>query len=485
MKKWLKEHWIIITIVTLFVIVRVLAIQKHGIVSWDAAVYVGMGKYLYSHGAVGMWEVLRPVALPIILGAFWKLGFNPYTVGTIFGLLTSVGAVIVAYLFGEEIRKGAGNIAASLLITASMFFAYAAIPVTDIASTFFSMLALYILYKAASNRQYFYAGLLVAVAFLFRFPHGLTLVVGGFAIIAKMFLSLPKKRGKNFWADFMVNTVEKIFSFAGGFFAIIVPDLVINYYAYGNAFLPFIEGNAVIAQYSSLYTENLFFYFIQLFKENPLYVLFLVPIGMLWKKAYRSTLVIILTIAILIIGGYFTQQAHKEFRYILAFLPYMAVLAGVGIAYVLDWFKMPQLLFYGLFAIVIFMTQAGQIVHAYHNPDAPSMYAFNSYFATAKDVPHDARVISSTPFPVAYGDVLIAHTVYGDWTNAYNSYTQFKDTSDYISLNSCGLEIGCADNAQCTAQKQQLLTLLAKEDTNVFETSTPSQCMLTIYKIKH
>jgi hypothetical protein len=42
-------------------------------VTWDESVYVGLGKYLYSNGASGIYEPFRPILLPLVLGALWKL----------------------------------------------------------------------------------------------------------------------------------------------------------------------------------------------------------------------------------------------------------------------------------------------------------------------------------------------------------------------------------------------------------------------------
>ena len=35
---------------------------------WDSAVYLGMGKHIYSLGEVGLWESSRPLIWPLILG---------------------------------------------------------------------------------------------------------------------------------------------------------------------------------------------------------------------------------------------------------------------------------------------------------------------------------------------------------------------------------------------------------------------------------
>lgn len=467
MKKLLKEYWVLIATVVIFIAIRVLTLQYHEIVFWDASVYVGMGKYLFSHGTIGTWEILRPLGLPILLGIFWKLGLNPYMAGTVLCLMASTASLVLVYFFAEEVKKGAGNCAVVLLASTGLFFKYSAVPVTDIISTFISLLALFLVYKAATTKQYFLSGLVVAVALIFRFPQGLLFAVGSLVAILKMFF------GKN--------SIENLFAFAGGFFVIVTPSLIINQYAYGNAFLPYIEATASIKGYPSLYNKGLYFYFVQLLQQDPLFIFALVPIGLVWKKKYRTIAANAVIIAAVVVMGYFVYQVHKELRFALAFLPYLAVLSGAGIAYVLEWFNVPELLFLGLFAIVAFMVYASVLVHIPQDQDTQALYAFNTYLNNDPK----ARVLASAPYLLAYSDVLITDNLYADWNDAYSKYNTFRNSNDYIMLDSCSLDLSCPDNNHCQDDKQVLLAELNKQDREVFTATTPSQCVLSIYKISH
>ncbi len=481
-KQFLKEYWILITIVTLFVILQIVALQPHATPYWDAAVYVGSGKYLFSHGAVGTWEALRPVALPVVLGAFWKIGINPYTAGIVFSLIISAAFLVLVYVFAEDIKKDSGAIAAVLLASGATYFTFGAVPVTDITSTFFAVLALWLTYKAVRGSQYFVAGIVVAFAFMFRFPQGLLLVVTMLGAVVALFF---EKRKKGKWNDAVVSMIERVFLIGGGFCVIVVPFLVVNYIAYGNPFLPFIQATAGITGYASLYQKGVWFYLVQFLREDFLYIAALIPFGLLfWKKMYRSKAVIMLTVAIMFVGGYFiVYQTHKELRYGLAFLPYVVILAGVGIMYVLEWTKMPRLLFFGLFGIAVFMFSVGFFVYAAQNPNNETFYEFNAYL---KNIP-DAHVLSSTPYMFAYSDTLLTHNLYGDWNDAYSDYNAFRSANDYIELDSCNLNQRCADDGgYCQHDKQALLDELNKQDTKFFDETTPqSQCELMIYKINH
>ncbi|HTH93449.1 MAG TPA: glycosyltransferase family 39 protein [Candidatus Paceibacterota bacterium] len=479
MKGFLKSHWILITTIAAFALVRIVTLTYHGVPYWDAAIYIGMGKYLFSHGIIGTWEILRPVALPIVLGSFWKLGISPYLAGTIISLLISCATIVLVYFFAEDIRTGAGDIAAVVLAGCGVFFTYSAVPITDIISTFFSLLALWLTYKADKNRQYFLAGITVAIAFMFRFPQGLLLPSTMLVTFIKMF----QEKGK--WNDKIVRMLERVFLIGAGFCIIVVPFLVVNYSFYHNAFLPFIEGTASIKSYPSLYGKGVWFYPLQLLKEDFLLILGILPIALFYKKQYRSKAVIAVTVAIVIVGGYFgIYQWHKELRYALAFLPYLAILAGAGIVYVLEWTKMPRMLFFGLFLIAAFMVAAPLFVYRNIDSDAPMFYKFDTYFTQTPG----AHILTTSPYTLAYSSVYITHNLYADWNAAYSDYNSFKSTNDYIALNSCSLELNCPDDGgHCTDDKQKLLAELNKEDTLVLTTKTPApnNCVLSIYKINH
>jgi len=476
-KKFFTTYWLLITIIIVFVVAEVWSMLALSVPSWDGTVYVGMGKYLFSHGTIGTWEALRPVGLPIILGACWKLGINPYIAGDIFSLIISIGLIILIYVCAERAKKGTGSIAAALLSSCGIFFMYGAVPLTDITSAFFALWALYFAYTGTRNRDYFIAGLLVASAFMFRFPQGLMLVIIAILLVVQLFQSKGKfdKRLETF--------IERGFLTLAGFFAIVLPYLLTNIHFYGNAFLPFIEGTQSIKGYASLYDLGFWYYFSQLFKQDPLFILAFISIVLLfWKKIYRNKTLIAISIALLIFAAYFIYEPHKEIRYAIAFLPYVVVLTAVAIGYILERFKLSPLLFFGLFIIVGFMIHADSLIHIPYDPNAATFYAFDTYLDNAPG----ARTLMATPYTFEYSDVLLTHNLYGNWNNAYDTYNSFRSTNDYIALDSCNLKLGCADDSTCRDEKQPLLTELQQQDTKVFSAVTPeSKCVLSIYKINH
>ena len=58
-----KDYWIYV-IVFLVVFKLYIILTTFHLIGWDEAVYLGMGKYIYSGGAIGLFEEIRPLGLP-------------------------------------------------------------------------------------------------------------------------------------------------------------------------------------------------------------------------------------------------------------------------------------------------------------------------------------------------------------------------------------------------------------------------------------
>jgi 4-amino-4-deoxy-L-arabinose transferase-like glycosyltransferase len=99
--------------------------KEYDNVWWDGASYIGMGKYLFSHGSQGVFEFIKPILLPVFLGIFWKLGFNAVIAGKLFIFLVSFLTLTFLYLSAKEIfNKKAGIIASIILFLNPLFFLF-------------------------------------------------------------------------------------------------------------------------------------------------------------------------------------------------------------------------------------------------------------------------------------------------------------------------------------------------------------------------
>ena len=93
----LKDCKGIIAIILFFIAANILFLRFYNEIWWDSAVYIGMGKHIYSLGKSGLWEESRPLILPLILGLGWKLGLNVVYFGRAISLIFSAITIFLTY----------------------------------------------------------------------------------------------------------------------------------------------------------------------------------------------------------------------------------------------------------------------------------------------------------------------------------------------------------------------------------------------------
>ncbi len=285
---------------------------------WDAGIYAGMGKYLFSRGTIGIWEEFRPPLWPIVIGMLWKAGLDFLLWTKILECISALGLIVLVYLLGNELYPDAGLYSAIIFGWTPVVLFFTAIQITDMPSAFFAVLGVYMTVRKKPAA----AGLAASLACILRFPAGLI-------IVPICIYSLIRDRAT------VKNTV-----LTSGFFLIIpLAYLISNVVAYAHPFLPLML--AIRSSVSGSIDHNPFFYIQGLFEINPFIIFGLVSVAVyfiqLRKHIYAPYTLIFL--ALIIIGGYFSLVSHKELRYGIAFLPYLSIAAGTGLALALNHFK--------------------------------------------------------------------------------------------------------------------------------------------------
>lgn len=190
-KNYFKNNWLIIGLIFIFLVTKLLLLLEYHLPIWDEAVYIGMGKFLFSSGQAGLWEPIRPILLPLLLGFLWKIKLNPIFLGELLIIGFSTGVLILTYLLGKEVyNKTIGLIATALVAITPVFYLHSSLILTGIPATFFILLSLYCLVK----NNFWLAGLFSGLAFLTRFPAGLIIVGVGAVILIKFYLEKENKK---------------------------------------------------------------------------------------------------------------------------------------------------------------------------------------------------------------------------------------------------------------------------------------------------
>ena len=326
----LKSAKLFFVIAAFFTLLQLPFLFNHRQLFWDESVYLAMGKYIYSGGASGLWEMIRPHGLPIVLGGIWKLGI-PYAffselVATGFG----VGCIALTFFLARKLfNEGVAIIAAAFLATSPAFFYHSSSVLTEIPSAFFALAAI----SLFISKKYYTSGALAAVAMLFKFPHALLIIV----IAAAVFFSRQK-----------LSPAAKA---AISFVVVAAPFLAFNYLVYrryvGSAFdalfRPFLLGawhqyNPAKAISGMLYSYS--FYVIELLRQNLAFILML-PAAFLFvkKKWFTDSSKLLLAIFLVAYFAYFSYIPNKDGRFLLLFLPAVCILSAAAFVELLSYFK--------------------------------------------------------------------------------------------------------------------------------------------------
>src|SRR3989344_7277786 len=109
----------VFVIIAVFFLAKLFFLSRYHSVIWDEAIYIGIGKYLWSAGQAGLFDIQRPLLLPLIIGLFWRLGLNPIIAGEILGIIFSSGLIFAGYLVGRRLVNEKVGLIASM-ITATL-----------------------------------------------------------------------------------------------------------------------------------------------------------------------------------------------------------------------------------------------------------------------------------------------------------------------------------------------------------------------------
>ena len=413
---------------------------------WDSAVYIGIGKFLYSFGQSGFLEQSRPLIWPLFLGAVWKVA-DVVVFGKILGLLFGAGCVYLTYLIGMEVfNKRIALVAALFLAFTPVFLFFNTKILSDVPSLFFILLSVYFFI----NKKYFLTGLFAGTAFLTRF-----LELPILFVIIILFLTFFRKE-----KIFLMN----LFYIFIGFLVVVIPYLIFNYFMYQNIFYSFDLQLFLTKQTGWMYYEPFWFYFVNLFRENVLFVFALFGIVIVFKKRDYKKFTILFSF--LAFFAFFSFIAHKEVRFILLFLPYLCLLSSYGIFGVFNRIKSKKIIFsfFLLMFFVWFLQTAYQIKFDY-DWEVSQYDVFQDYL----DNEAGGSIWISNPVFAVYSNKKIDELMYYPTFN-HDKFIFLKDnlaSAEHVLINTCDLY--CEPyNEFCGGDKKELVSLLKDNLDTVF-----------------
>ena len=422
--KYLKLYLVLL----IALIIDIVYLFKPHAMWWDASIYLGMGHYIYSLGSIGIWEPIRPLVWPLLLGFFWKLGLNDVIIGYLLGILFSLGSVALAYLICRKMgNEEAGFIAALLLAFTPMFLEPVFRNMTELPSLFFALLAIYLF----MDKKLFLAGAFAGISFLTKFPNGI--------VIALLLVA-------------SIRDFKKLLRVGLGAAIVVLPYFAFNYLMYGSVFSVIAEADAIVKNAGTwLFSGPVYYYMVGVLKQNPLYLFSIIGIYV----CIRSRKYLVPALGIMFFA-YFSYHVHKELRFAVLMLPYFAILAAVGIK---KMFKQGWI-FWAVLGItaIVFVSQLPS--------EWPISASRQGYLQYMEGKTIGGEVLAADPLVNLYSSKAVIPMYYPVFNSGlaskWISYINEKDAGiSYVFIDTCSGGVICnPDEKGCEAKKEELIALL-------------------------
>jgi len=384
---------------------------------WDSAVYIGMGKYLYSAGNAGLFEASRPLMLPIILGLFRSIAAAKAV-----AVLFSAGLVLFTYLVAKELfNEEAALLSSVFLVFTPVFFFFAKIPLTGIVSAFFGMAGIF----AYTKDRPFASGLLLGTAAMTRF------LAAFMGIIVLALLLKERKAG----------------AFAAGYAMITAPYFISNYVIYGNALYPFLFQAYLTKTTGWMLFRPFWFYLWEIMKNNYLAVFFIPAMWSYLKKPKNHAIAMISLFYI----AFFSVIRHKEARFMVSFLPFMYMMSADAMLRIIKPKKAIMALV-GVFVII-----SSYSIAAMENAEIARGFSQEEFSKQLSET-ENRGIWVSNPIMLVHSDRKADWLMYysDDQENMFKIMEDRLDEAEHIFLDACDIE--CSPFSEgCREKKKEFI----------------------------
>lgn len=459
MKKFIKNNIILIGSILIFLAFKLSYVSKFQLIGWDESVYIGMGKYMFSFGKIGLWEIIRPMGLPFFLGFFWKLGMDLSNFGSYIMILFSIGTIIMTYILGKlYFDKKNAIIACIILMCTPLYFFESSSILTGIPSTLFALFSLYFF----KIKKYGLSGLFSAITFMFRFPQGIIFLGVGFTIL----LRFHKKIFSKELSKFIIN-----------FLYVLIPFIIFNLIVYGHPLKSVLEASlhqsnivhSIIGGKITSIFLNLTYYIVELIKQNYIYGFFFVGVFyFINSKKNKKNKNISILVLIILFFTYFTYIINKQPRFLLVILPYISLFTAYGITKSLKYLKYNYLkILIGLLLILLIIPSLSNIskIYVWRTGEIPPIFEFYNYFENKTT---DTKILTMSPMQIAYSDIYMV-PMYDNVDEAIRIYNENNKHFNIIIYTS---NFYPCYNEECDKKKNLLFNDILKNNQIIFHIET-------------
>jgi 4-amino-4-deoxy-L-arabinose transferase-like glycosyltransferase len=470
MLKHFQSHRIFYSVLAMAAIARLIFLFDFHEIWWDSGVYLGMAKYIWSGGTAGLWEHIRPVLWPLVIGAGWWLNLNAVFFARALEFALALVSILLVYALGRAwFSQRAALFASAAWSFSAISFYLSFHEYTELPAATFALAAL----LAFSRGRLFWAGLLASVAFLLKFPAGIFLLVLAACLLAQ-------RR----WKECIPLSIG--FAIPAALF------LVFNQFMYGSALKPLVDAQVAIANVlgcNVLRFKPWYQYFGWIVFDNALNLFALVGIGAVGLRWNRRFLPPALAFAIPLL--YFMQMHCREYRYLVIFLPFAVLFTGHGLALAVGALERLKPLRRhawpcALLAVVLVSAFTGLLFYYNNEPRVPDLAA-ERYFRWLDGRDAYCEVWSANPVVSVYTDEPIRKVYYPIYESGkavdFNSYLRAnKDQISYVFLDNCGGGIICPPgDSRCAEELRAMRSFLNENFRQAFYEQS-GNCWYAVYE---
>ncbi|MFB6190144.1 MAG: ArnT family glycosyltransferase [Candidatus Nanohaloarchaea archaeon] len=350
---------------------------------WDSAVYTAMGKWIFSSGSYGFWENFRPPVLPFLLGLSWRLGLPELGFPRLLSAGISTAGLALVYHGSKDVFDSeVALLATGVLAATHTYFYFSLKPLTGVPAALLIFAGFYLVQK----KRPLGGGLALGAAFLTRFPSALA---GPAAVGYLLLRGYREGELRERFRDSILVTA--------GFFALAGAYLAVQYQFFGDLLSPFQRSVSITAGAGNSYLFGLI-YMLKAVRANPF--LLLAPAGIYFAAREGEVDYGSFAIGFLLFYGFFTSFPLKIERYMLLFLPLMALLSARGLTGVRQYLPQKKYFVKAAFIalLLVFSFNATFSLNS-HSWDDPRQQRF---FSEVSEL--EGTVASNDPRVVLYGD---------------------------------------------------------------------------------
>ena len=459
--KHLKKNKIIYSIILLFFFFKLLTFSYYKTIWWDSAVYIGMGKYIYSLGNSGLWEDSRPIVWPLMLGFFWKIKLNPIFSGRILEIIFGSFCILLTYMIGDKVFNRKAAVLSSLFLAFSpAFFFFVGIMLTEIVSTCFVLLGVYFIIK----KRYFFSGIFFGLAFMSRF-----LQLLAFAAVF-LLLSVYSRKTKT----------KNLIKLIAGFGMVIIPFLILNQFLYNNMLFPFLQQFLLSRNSGWGNFQPISFYFIELFRENIFYLIFVAGLVLAIRDKDINKKLIASVFVVFFI--FFNSIEQKEMRFIIILIPYMCLLMSYLIIKIFDKLKDAKIKNILIALIILSLVLSGIDIISFYKTESNKKNQYQTLQNKFQNIDINNEVWVSNPVIPVLSNNKADKLIYYPYFSRENAESMIKNAghADLIFLDSCDLACKLHDD-KCEKTKTEFISAL-KQKLSIIYNSGADACEQFIFK---